>query len=121
MVLILVKHAAATGGLDLTWGTWKARAVAGLPKGWDDAVRHCTTAFTSNMELLKLTGAASNGMANQGAEEMAGKMVVTLENLANAGVEKNGPIKTLVKATLVLTKAVADRNTNLIALTTVNT
>ena len=49
---------------------------------------------------------------------MANKIVVALDNLANAVVEKNGTIETLVKANLALTKAVADRDTSLIALTT---
>ena len=49
---------------------------------------------------------------------MADKMVVALDNLANAAVEKNGTIETLVKANLALTKAVADRDTSLLALTT---
>ena len=118
MVSTLVKHAAATGGLDVAWGTWKARALAGQPMGWADAVTHWTAAFASKVELAKLTGAAFNGMANQAEEEMADKMVVALDNLANAAVEKNGTIETLVKANLALTKAVADRDTSLLALTT---
>ena len=86
--------------------------------GWADAVTHWTAAFASKVELTKLTGAAFNGMANQAEEEMADKMVVALDNLANAAVEKNGTIETLVEANLALAKAVADRDTSLLALTT---
>ena len=49
MVSTLVKHAAATGGLDVAWGTWKARALAGQPMGWADAVTHWTAAFASKV------------------------------------------------------------------------
>ena len=45
-------------------------------------------------------------------------MVTALDNLANAAVEKNGTIESLVKANLALTKAVAERESNLQALTT---
>ena len=31
MVSILVKNVAVTGGLDVVWGTWKARVLACLP------------------------------------------------------------------------------------------
>ena len=118
MVSTLVKHAAATGGLDVAWGAWKARAAAGLPMGWANAVTHWTEAFASKVELAKITGVAFSGMANQAEEEMADKMVVALDNLANAAVEKNCTIESLVKANLALTKAVADRDTSLLALTT---
>ena len=118
MVSTLVKHAAATGGLDVAWGTWKTRAAAGLPMGWAAAVTHWTEAFASKVELTKITGVAFNGMANQAEEVMADKMVTALDNLANAAVEKNSTIESLVKANLALTKAVAEREANLQALTT---
>ena len=70
------------------------------------------------MELAKLTGAVFNEMANQAEEEMADKMVVALNNLANAAVEKNGTIETLVKANFALTKEVANRDTSLLTLNT---
>ena len=89
MVSTLTKHAAATGDLDVTWGTWKARTLARLPMGWADAVTHWAAAFASKAELAKLTGAAFNGMANQAEKEMADKMVVALDNLVNAAVENN--------------------------------
>ena len=85
---------------------------------WADAVTHRTAAFTNNVELANLTGAAFNGMANQAEEEMTDKMVVALDNLANAAVKKNGTIEILGKANLALTKAVADHDTRLFALTT---
>ena len=118
MVSTLVKHAAATGGLDVAWGAWKARAAAGLPMGWAAAVTHWTEAFASKVELAKITGVAFNGMANQAEEVMADKMVSALDNLANAAVEKNSTIESLVKANLALTKSVSDRDANLQALTT---
>ena len=40
MVSTSVNHTATTGGLDVAWGTRKARAVASLPMGWADAVTH---------------------------------------------------------------------------------
>ena len=117
IVLTLIKHVAATGGLDVIWGAQKACAVAGLPMGWDTPVIHRTTAFASKEELVKITGVTVSGMANQAKEEMANNMVVALDNLTNAAVEKNGTIKTLVKATLALTKAVDGHNTSFITLT----
>ena len=117
MDLTLVKHAAATSGLNVACGAWKACAADGLPMGWADAVTHCTVAFASKVELTKSTGVAFNGMANQAKEEMDNNMVVTLDNLVNASVKKNGTIETFVKANLALTKAVAKCNTSLLALT----
>ena len=86
--------------------------------GWANTVTHWMTAFTSKVELAKLTGATFNEMTNQAEEEMADKIVVALDNLANAVVKKDGTIKILVKATLALTKAVADRDTSILTLTT---
>jgi hypothetical protein len=117
IVLTLIKHVAATGGLDVIWGAQKACAVAGLPMRWDVPFIHRTTAFASKEELVKITGVTVSGMANQAKEEMADNMVVALNNLTNAAVEKNGTIKTLVKATLALTKAVDSHNTSLLTLT----
>ena len=118
MISTLVKQATVTIGLDVAWGTWTARAAAGLTMGWGNAVTHPPAVFASKVELAKITGVVSNRMNNQDEEEMVHKLVVALENLANANVGKNGTIETLFEANLALVKAVTNHNTSLLAFTT---
>ena len=105
MVTTGTKHAVATGGMDEAWKTWKRTAIA--DQTWANWKTHWTDAFQEKRELIKLTGTAYNGMANQAreAEEdvMGEQMVAALDNLANAAVQKNDTVEQLVKSNTTLT------------------
>ena len=107
MVTTGTKHAVSTGGMDEAWKTWKRKPLA--DQTWPNWKSHWTDAFQEKRELIKLTGTAFNGMANQAREAkedaMGEQMMSALDNLANAAVQKNDTVEQLVKsnATLALT------------------
>ena len=114
------KHAIANGGMDAAWRVWMR-----LPndqKTWVRWKNMSSGAFLEKRELFRLTGIAYNGIGNQAAEtEMGNTMIVTLENLLNADVQKNNIVERLVISHLSLSASLAARNTEIDRLLTVIT
>ena len=71
---------------------------------WPNWKTHWTDAFQEKRELVRLTGIAYDGMANNAqVDEMGDKMVSALDNLANAAVQKNDTFEQLVATNKTLT------------------
>ncbi|KAL7531195.1 hypothetical protein ACHAXR_003897, partial [Thalassiosira sp. AJA248-18] len=106
MVTTGTKHAVAAGGMDDAWKTWVRMAVP--LRTWPAWKTHWTAAFQEKRELVKLTGIAFNDMANSSIQqsEMGDKMVTALDNLANAAVDRNYSVETLVKANNTLSTTI---------------
>ena len=120
MVTTGTKHAVATGGMDQPWKEWMRTPTAN--RTWPNWKTHWSAAFQDKRELVKLTGIAFNGMANNAQEiEMGDKMVSALDNLANAAVQKNDTFEQLVASNKTLTEAIKsqqDENKKLLAIIT---
>lgn len=101
MVSTGTKHAVATGGMDEAWKIWKRVPMAG--RTWAAWKVHWTAAFQEKRELIKLTGTAFNGMANQATDQSI-DYVGALDNLANAALQKNETVEQLVRTNSILTK-----------------
>lgn len=118
MVTTATKHAVAAGGMDEAWKAWMRTPMAN--RTWAAWKTHWTSAFQEKRELIKLTGTAFNGMANQAEEnQMGDKMVSALDNLANAAVQRNDTFEQLVKANSTLTKTVESQQAEIKRLLTI--
>ena len=117
MVATGTKHYVATGGMDDAWRVWMQ-----LPNNQQTWVRWkkmWSGAFLEKRELVRLTGIAYNGMADQAADmEMVNTMVVALENLSNTAVQKNDTVERLVISNSSLSTSLAARNTDIARLLT---
>ena len=79
-------------------------------------------AFLEKRDVIRLTGIAYNGMVNQAADmEMGNTMVVALDNLANAAIQKNDIVERLVISNSSLSASLAARDTEISRLLTVIT
>ena len=114
------KHAVATGGMDDAWRVWKR-----LPNNHKTWIRWKTMwsgAFLEKREIVRLTGIAYNGMANQANEmDMENTILVALDNLANPAVQNNDTVKRLVISNESLSASLAERNTEITRLLNVIT
>ena len=93
MVTTATKHAVSTGGMDEVWKQWMRNP--SIDRTWSNWKTHWTAAFHERRELIRLTGTTFNGMANQAREleeEMGDQMATALDNLSNAGVQKNDTV-----------------------------
>ena len=112
MVTTGTNNSVATGGMDDAWRVWMR-----LPNNQQTWVRWKTMwsgAFLEKRELVRLTDIAYNGMADQAAEmEMLNTMVVALDNLANAAVQKNDTVERLVISNSSLFASLAARDTDI--------
>ena len=120
MVTTGTKNAVATGGMDDTWRVWMR-----LPNDQQTWVRWKTMwsgDFLEKRELVRLTGIAYNGMANQAVEmETGNTMVVVLENLENTSVQNNDTVERHVISNSSLSASLAARDTEIARLLTVIT
>ena len=79
-------------------------------------------AFLEKRELVRITGIAYNGMANQAAEmDMGNTMVVALVNLSNSAVQKTNTLEWLAISTASLFTPLAAHETTIARLRTVIT
>ena len=62
MVKTCTKHAAATGGMEVTWREWMSTIA--LNRSWNAWKAHWTEAFQEKRDLHKLVGMPFDGMAN---------------------------------------------------------
>ncbi len=72
---------------------------------------HWTVAFAETRDINRMT-AGNRALAYQAATEaeQAARMVTSLDNLANAAIEKNDTVEKLVATNKCLAKALADTN-----------
>ena len=115
MVTTGTKHAVATGGMEEAWKIWKRVPMAG--RTWAAWKVHWTAAFQEKRELVKLTGTAFNGMANQATDQNI-MYVGALDNLANAALQKNETVEQLTRAIEILTATNASQQADIKRLTT---
>jgi hypothetical protein len=101
MITTGTKHALAT------WHEWKC--CPAIDQTWPNWKTHWTAAFAKMRDNNCMTASDTTFGANWAAElKQAQQMVSSLNNLANATIQKNTTIKNLVATNTTLTKAIAD-------------
>ena len=120
MVTTGTKHTVAASGMDDSWREWMR-----LPKYQKTWVGWKTIwggAFLKKRELIRLTVIAYKVMANQAAEtHMGNTIVVAIDNLVNAAVQKNNTVNWLVISNSPLSDSLAARDTKITRLLTIIT
>lgn len=94
MVTTGTKHALQCGDFTEAWKTWNRRAA--IDKTWPNWKTHWTQAFNENRAIQRLTGGSFRANATI-EDELSEKMVTSLDNLANAAVQKNDTIEKLIE------------------------
>ncbi|KAL7474229.1 hypothetical protein ACHAW6_000215 [Cyclotella cf. meneghiniana] len=107
MVTTGTKHALQCGGLTQAWREWRH-----LPAGqhtWLDWKSHWTAAFNEQHDISRLTGGTIMSQANTAVDDTqwSSQMITSLDNLANAAVQKNDTVEKLVVANKQLTDTIA--------------
>ena len=107
MVTTGSKHAISSGNMMLNWREWKRRPAN--EHTWANWKIHWTAAFAEMRDISRMTTGDSTFGANQAAEmEQAQQMATSLDNLANASIQKNTTIENLVATNAALTKSIQD-------------
>jgi len=107
MVTTGSKHAIASGNMTLNWREWKRRPAN--EHTWAHWKIHWTAAFAEMRDISRMTTGNSTFGANQAAEmEQAQQMATSLDNLANASIQKNTTIENLVATNAALTRSIQD-------------
>jgi hypothetical protein len=109
MVTTGTKAALNCGGMELAWQEWKRRPL--FNQTWNNWKQHWTAAFTKSRDIHPMTS-NDGAFANQAAAEakQAAMMARSLDNLANAALQKNDTVEHLVRANKRLAKALVDAN-----------
>jgi hypothetical protein len=109
MVTTGTKAALNCGGMELAWRKWKRRPA--IDQMWNNWKQHWTAAFTETCDMNCMT-ANNRAFANQATTKakQATMMARSLDNLANAALQKNDTVEKLVSANERLAKALADAN-----------
>jgi hypothetical protein len=104
MVTMGTKHTLATGNMTLAWREWKRWPIA--KHTWPNWKTHWTAAFTEMRDINCMTAGESPFRANAAKEEVHAHQVATsLDNLANASIQKNSTINSLMALKAQLTRA----------------
>ena len=107
MVTTGSKHAIASGNMTLNWREWKRRPAN--EHTWAHWKIHWTAAFAEMRDISRMTTGDSTFGANQAAEmEQVQQMATSLDNLANASIQKNTTIENLVATNAALTRSIQD-------------
>ncbi len=107
MVTTGTKHALATGNMTLAWCEWKHHSIA--DHTWPNWKAHWTAAFAKMHDINRRTAGESTFGANAAEEEEQGRLIASsLDNLANASIQKNSTIDSLIAINAQLTQALAD-------------
>ena len=107
MVTTGSKHALSSGNMTLNWREWKRRPA--LEHTWANWKLHWTAAFAEMRDISRKTTGNTTFGANQAAEiEQAQQMATSLDNLANASIQKNTTIDNLVTTNAALTRSIQD-------------
>ncbi|KAL7475994.1 hypothetical protein ACHAW6_007122, partial [Cyclotella cf. meneghiniana] len=93
MVTTGTKHALQSGDFTAAWKEWIRHEDA--HKTWTNWKNHWTQAFNENRAIQRLTGNIFRANATI-EDELSEKMVASLDNLANAAVQKNDTIDKLI-------------------------
>jgi hypothetical protein len=109
MVTTGTKVALNCGGMKLTWRKWKRCPL--VNHTWNSWKLYWTAAFAETRDINRMI-ANNSTFANQAATdtEQATMMAKSLDNLANAAIQKNNTTEKLVTANKKLAKALADAN-----------
>ncbi len=104
MVTTGTKHALAAGNMTLAWREWKRWPIA--EHTWPNWKMHWTAAFAEMHDINWMTAEESPFGANAAKEEVHARQIATsLDNLANASIQKNSTINSLVALNTQLTQA----------------
>jgi hypothetical protein len=107
MITTGTKHALACSNMILAWHKWKHCPI--IDHTWPNWKAHWTAAFAKMRDINCMTAGKTTFGANQAANlKQAQQMASSLNNLANATIQKNTAIKNLVVTNATLTKAIAD-------------
>jgi hypothetical protein len=107
MVTTGSKHALSSGNMTLNWREWKRRPA--IEHTWANWKLHWTAAFAEMRDISRMTTGDTTFGANQAAEiEQAQQMAASLDNLANASIQKNTTIENLVATNAALTRSIQD-------------
>jgi hypothetical protein len=109
MVTTGTKAALNCGSMELAWRKWKHHPL--VDHTWNNWKLHWTAAFAETHDINRMT-TNNSAFANQVATntEQATMMAKSLDNLANATIQKNDIVEKLVTANAKLMKAHADAN-----------
>eukprot|EP00804_Cyclotella_cryptica_P020406 CCRYP_012624-RA/>CCRYP_012624-RA protein AED:0.67 eAED:0.42 QI:0/0/0/0.75/0/0/4/0/921 len=95
MVTTGTKHAIQCCDFTGAWKEWNRRPDA--EKTWPNWKIHWTRAFQENRDIRRLTGSTFRHQANSVInDDLSKNMVLSLDNLANAAIQKNNTVKKLV-------------------------
>ena len=95
MVTTGTKHAIQCGDFTDAWKEWNRRPEP--EKTWPNWKTHWTRAFQENRDIRRLTGGTFRHQAHSAIDnDLSEKMVHSLDNLANAAVQKNDTVEKLV-------------------------
>ena len=109
MVTTRTKAALNSGGMELAWREWKRCPV--LDQTWNNWKLHWSVAFTESRDIHCMTSPAGTFANHAIADAEHAKMMArSLDNLANAALQKNDTVEKLVSANERLAKALADAN-----------
>jgi hypothetical protein len=119
MVSTGTKAAITCGGMELAWREWKCQPL--IDQTWNNWTTHWTAAFAETRDINRMTD-GNRAFAHQAATEakQAARMVTSLNNLANAAIQKNNTVEKLVAANECLAKALADANATIACLSLPN-
>ena len=106
MVTTGTKHALQCGGLTQAWREW--RRLPAVQHNWLHWKTHWTTVFNEQRDISRLTGGMFLHQANAAVDDAqwSSQMITSLDNLANAAVQKNDTVEHLVLANKLLTDTV---------------
>jgi hypothetical protein len=109
MVTTGTKAALNCGGMELAWREWKCCPL--VDHMWNNWKLYWTAAFaeTRNINHMIMNNSAFASQAATNAKQSA-MMAKSLDNLANATIQKNDTVEKLVTANKELAKAFADAN-----------
>jgi hypothetical protein len=93
--------------MTLNWREWKRRPAN--EHTWANWKLHWTVVFAKMRDISRITTGDTTFGANQAAEiEQAQQMATSLDNLANASIQKNATIDNLVATNAAFSKAIQD-------------
>jgi hypothetical protein len=109
MVTTGMKAPLNCGSMELAWCEWKRCPL--VSHTWNNWKLHWTAAFAETCNINPMI-ANNSAFANQAANdaEQAAMMAKSLNNLANAAIQKNNTVEKLVTANKKLAKALANAN-----------
>jgi hypothetical protein len=120
MVTTGSKHVLSSGNMTLNWRGWKRRPAN--EHTWVNWKLHCIAAFAKMHDISCMTTGNTTFGANQAAEiEQVQQMATSLDNLANASIQKNATIDSLVATNAAFSKAIQDIQRTLATMMTTHT